>query len=84
MGEFKIDNKNEVLFKIILKLNESIEFYEVMGKVILEFNELFTKKKIPLRLKEYNKDLIHLNYSFRLSKKNGYPKLDCPSKEYFF
>ena len=80
MGDLKIENKNQHVFNIEFKVYESIKFYEIIQKVICNFNELFNKNKFPVRLVECNERDIDKNYSLKLSKKNGHPKVDIPSK----
>ena len=52
--------------------------------MICKFNENFAENKVPVRLAEYSDDNIDNNYSLKLSKKNGHPKVDCPSKLFHF
>ena len=80
MRELQIDNNNERFFNLKIKVYDSLVFYEIIQKVICGFNELFVEEKFQARFKEYSKENIDKNYSLKLSKKNGYPKVDCPSK----
>jgi len=74
------EGQKSILYKINFSVYNTITLNDLLIKGISNFNEYFLNSKIPLRLKEYNSNLLGCKYALKQSKKNGLPKMDNPSE----